>query len=287
MATWQHQTERRSAAAPSGPSDAPLVEFGSNSERAGALGMQGILDGEMRQDGVMRGIVDGDGPAWTREAPENDWGTGGSQSVLQPGGPVTEMDRQLAWGNENAVAWQEAMAQAGPVAPELPQPATAQLGTVDYYTFRAKDFARRHPDLPVPDYYLDYGRKYCWRFSEELFPQLSDAGKVWCIETRMNLQLAIEARLLADPGAFDALEAAPGALRAFAFDTHPQAYLDAGLADLPVTDLVRISLTPDMEDLATLAGALQATRAGLGVAEEWWHDLGDESGGTPASAQVA
>jgi hypothetical protein len=276
MATWQHQQQWASDVTATTTGSAPLVDYGSNSARASGLSEQG----------VMRDLVDGEGPAWSREPAENGWGTGGSQSVLQPGGPVSEMDRQLAWQNPNAEAWKEAHDAAGPIAADLPQPAVDQLGTVDYYVFRAHDFARRHPELPAPDYYLEYGKKYCWRFSEELFPQLSDAGKVWCIKTRMNLQLAIESRLLAGPAAFDALESKPGALRAYAFDTHPQAYLDAGLADLPIADLVRISLTPDMEDLATMAGAIQAARAGLGVAKEWWHDL-EEDEGTGTEAQVA
>lgn len=257
MVTWQRPTLYQPSPPVTATTTTSSADYGSNAA----------------QQDTMRGIVDGTGPDWQREPTPTGWGNGGSQSVLREG-PETEMDRQLRWQNGNAMAWQQQSQAVGPVAANLPQPASSDLlGTVEYYDFRARDFSRRHPGAEVPDYYLGYGRKYCFRFSEVLFPQLSDAGKRWCISTRMNLQLAIEQRLLNGPAAFDTLEVKPGALRAYAFDTHPDAYLDAGLADLPIADLVAISLTPDMEDLATLAGAIQAAKAGAGVAEDWAGDV--------------
>lgn len=43
----------------------------------------------------------------------------------------------------------------------------------------------------------------------------------------------------------------------FAFESHPDAYLDGGLAGLPLNDLVMIGMTPDLSDLATRDGVSQ------------------------------
>lgn len=147
----------------------------------------------------------------------------------------------------------------------LPRPMT-KLGGTDYYRLRAEDFKRRHPDLPVPTYYMGYGDKYVNRFTDELYPKLSPVGKEWLLKARLNLQVAIEARLKQDPVAFDRLERDDDAFLEFAYDTHPKAYLDAGLEKLPLKDLVRIGMTPDTRDLATLNGLEQVVEVAAGLA---------------------
>jgi hypothetical protein len=163
----------------------------------------------------------------------------------------------------------------------LPPPAPASvMGTTDYYRWRYDDYVRRHPNgPPPPDYYLDYGEKYAKRFTNELRPKLSPEGKAWLDRARLNLQEAIERERARDPAAFAELEEDADAFRQFAYDTHADAYWNAGLADLPISDLVRIGLTPDIKDLFTKAGLGQvadiaarlvaeyARRAGKSVTE--------------------
>lgn len=133
-------------------------------------------------------------------------------------------------------------------------------GDLDYYQRRHADFERRNPGMEPPDYYLAYGDKYIQRFNDEVRPELSPEGQAWLDRTRVNLQKAIEDKRFEDPQAFAELERNPDAFRKFAYDSHVKAYLDAGLADLPVEDLVRIGLTPDMSDLFNQAGLEQAVR---------------------------
>lgn len=117
-----------------------------------------------------------------------------------------------------------------------------------------------------PDYYLCYGYKYAMRFTNELFPELSPRGKTWLITARLNLQLAIEQRLLRDPEEFAALERSPDDFRDFCFGSHAVAYLDAGLANLPLGDLALIGTTPDIGDLFTTAGMAQVVEVAFGIA---------------------
>lgn len=160
--------------------------------------------------------------------------------------------RSLVW----AVAL--ALLAAGTAAAQdaLPAPCPAE-GGLDYYRCRARDAAGRRPGEPVPPYYLEYGDRYARRFTEETRPLLSPAGQRWLDRTRRLLQEAIEARRARDPAGFAALEAdGPGFLD-FAYATHPAAYFDAGLAGLPVRDLLLIGTTPDVQDLLTARGLSQ------------------------------
>lgn len=133
------------------------------------------------------------------------------------------------------------------------EPAAIETGTLDYYEQRAQDYERRHPGEEAPDYYREYGDKYVNRF-EELKDELSPAGDRFVDETRQNLQDALEELRQEDPEAFARLEEDPEALRDFAFETHSQAYLDGGLADLPASDLLTIATTPDLQDTLTPEG---------------------------------
>ncbi|HEY9899582.1 MAG TPA: hypothetical protein V6D00_10415 [Pantanalinema sp.] len=165
----------------------------------------------------------------------------------------------------DALKLSSALAQASvPVSPP-PHP-MAKLGGTDYYRARYEDFQRRHPGMEAPSYYLNYGEKYAKRFTEELAPKLSPAGQAWLAQARLNLQVAIEARLKADPRAFDQLELDDEAFKQFAYDTHPEAYLSAGMERLPLKDLVRIGLTPDTKDLFTVMGLEQVAEVAAGLA---------------------
>jgi uncharacterized protein YqjF (DUF2071 family) len=141
------------------------------------------------------------------------------------------------------------------------------FGKADYYQARHDDFVVRHDDLRPPDYYLGYGRKYFLRF-HELREKLSQAGKDWVDRTAKILQKLIEDARDEDLFGFDALECDPDAFKHFAYGTHPQAYLDGGIADLPPTDILKVAQAPDTEDLLTHDGLAQVVRTAMEVLRE-------------------
>jgi uncharacterized protein YqjF (DUF2071 family) len=88
--------------------------------------------------------------------------------------------------------------------------------------------------------------------------------------TARELQLAIEKRRIQGPQAFDALERDSAAFLKFAYATHPVAYVDAGLAALPLHDVLLVLATPDVHDLLTEDGLLQVVRTAIDLAKQ--HD---------------
>lgn len=171
-----------------------------------------------------------------------------------------------------------AEATAATVAPStLPHPLPGSVGTVGYYADRQSDFVSRYPAAPPspPSYYMGYGNKYAHRFTTVLLPKLSAKGQAWIWKTFRLLQLAIEDRLNANPSAFDTLEKDDAAFKKFAYDTHPRAYLDGGLHELPPTDLARIAATPDLGDIMTLDGVAQILKTAGGIVPQWAGDAKD------------
>jgi hypothetical protein len=130
-------------------------------------------------------------------------------------------------------------------------------GGLDYYRCRADDHERRHPALEPPSYYMSYGDRYMRRFTFHTRPLLSPTGQVWLDDVREGLQGAMEEHRAADPVAFARLERDPEAFLDFAYDTHPAAYMEAGLSQLPLRDLVLIGSTPDAQDLLSKRGRAQ------------------------------
>jgi hypothetical protein len=59
-----------------------------------------------------------------------------------------------------------------------------------------------------------------------------------------------------------ALELDDDTFKAFAFKTHPLAYLDGGLADLPVEDLAKITAQPNIQEWADIRTWEQAVDSG-------------------------
>jgi hypothetical protein len=166
------------------------------------------------------------------------------------------------------------MAEA--LATRLPSP-IAPTGSLDYYAQRHADFTNRYADtgLTAPDYYLGYGDKYIGRFSHEVAPLLSDAGRVWLVDVRERLQVAVEDERERGPAAFDALERDSAAFRTFAFDSHPECYWAAGLGDLPFADLLTIGLTPDTPDLLSFDGLGQVADIASRLLGAWGKDALD------------
>jgi hypothetical protein len=119
-----------------------------------------------------------------------------------------------------------------------------------------------------PSYYVSYGYYYCSNYGAKLYPRLSAQGKAWLNGARWYLQKYMEQGLEQNmkDGTIDMTSAKPGngsftmavpqyelelddeTFKTFAFNTHPLAYLDGGLADLPVGDLAKIVMQPNLEE---------------------------------------
>jgi hypothetical protein len=133
--------------------------------------------------------------------------------------------------------------------PRVPADLSHLVGTLGYYRARYRDFAGREPYRSPPDYYLVYGEKYARRFTQVLRPKLSRFGQRWVDRTFELLQEAIETRRRRDPAGFAVLERDGAAFRSFAFETHADAYVSAGVCFLPQSDQMRIMATPDVLDV--------------------------------------
>jgi hypothetical protein len=144
-----------------------------------------------------------------------------------------------------------------------------RYGSLHYYRFRNRDFLERNPSLSPPDYYLSYGDKYIRRFTFSTRPALTAAGRAWLERTRALLQAFIEEAIVSDPAGFALLETDGAAFRAFAFSTHPDAYWEAGLAELPIRDLLLILFTPDVADLLSDEGRAQTRDIELRLLSDW------------------
>jgi len=136
-----------------------------------------------------------------------------------------------------------------------------------------------------PVYYVSYGYYYCSTYSEKLSPRLSSVGKKWLNNARLNLQKNIEVGIyqnmrgssiavpcLRYPNRSASLSAPQYELeiesdrfKRFAFDTHVPAYLDAGLADLPIADLLKIGGQPNIEEWLDKDTWKQAIDSGVEV----------------------
>ena len=144
-----------------------------------------------------------------------------------------------------------------------------------YYQKRHDDYVFRHSccksKSSPPDYYLDYGLKYCEKFTQETYPKLSPQGQQWLKKARCNLQIRMEKGLQNKPE----LESSSEKFRKFAFDTHPKAYLDAGLADLSPKDWFYISTTPELKEWLKPETWQQAIETGTGVAGKKIKDISE------------
>lgn len=140
-----------------------------------------------------------------------------------------------------------------------------------------------------PDYYISYGYYYCSNYGKKLMPKLTPAGQDWLRSGRRLLQVNMEYGLRDNMNgpliyipckrypnrsvAFNfeqrKLELNNAAFRKFAFDTHVPAYLDAGLADLPVSDLAGIGGQPNIEEWTDGATWKQAIDSGVEVGKDW------------------
>ncbi|TBU88435.1 hypothetical protein [Phytopseudomonas dryadis] len=136
-----------------------------------------------------------------------------------------------------------------------------------------------------PDYYVSYGYYYCSTYGTRLRPRLSAEGQDWLDTARWHLQSNIEDglgdnmdgeeivivcrrypnRTVDFPFPQYELEVNPDEFKTFAFKTHVPAYLDAGLADLPISDLVKIGGQPNIEEWLDRDTWEQAIESGVEV----------------------
>jgi hypothetical protein len=135
---------------------------------------------------------------------------------------------------------------------------------------RHGNFMMRHVgcEHKPPSYYVSYGYYYCSTYGAKLYPKLSPEGQAWLQKARWHLQKNMEdglnKNMMGDlirmssqkpgNGSFKMmvpqyeLELDDDMFKAFAFRTHPLAYLDGGLADLPVSDLAKITAQPNIQE---------------------------------------
>ena len=180
-----------------------------------------------------------------------------SKAPTKPKPPAEEAAKALLAGDRLLLANAPAASKARPT-PIPPD------GNLDYYRKRHMDFQARYPDKTPPSYYLGYGDVYVRRFTEVLSPELSKQGQDWLVQARKNLQTAIEDELARNPG----IELDDEAFTAFAYDTHSSSYLDAGLTDLPIADLIRVAVTPNLSDTLNAKGIKVITETAAIVAED-------------------
>ena len=168
-------------------------------------------------------------------------------------------------------------------------------GSCNYYQVRYDDYQRRHAShinkgcckpkdemhysikegysyktgqkiggCVAPDYYLNYGLKYCTAFKEETYEELSYDGKGWLLDVLKNLQIfmekgVVDKKYLAKLNVaynirhdlpsnitkfYTGIECRNDDFRDFAFATHPDAYNPKVMQTLPCSDLILIANTP-------------------------------------------
>jgi hypothetical protein len=146
-----------------------------------------------------------------------------------------------------------------------------------------------------PSYYVSYGYYYCSHYGAELFPKLSSAGQAWLRSARWHLQNNMEDGLNQNmrAGAIRIHSRKPGnggfsmdvpkymlelkdeTFIEFAFKTHPLAYLDGGIAHLPLTDLYSIMRQPKLQEWGSWGTYQQVGSTTIGSIKTWASDASD------------
>lgn len=143
-----------------------------------------------------------------------------------------------------------------------------------------------------PSYYVSYGYYYCSTYGAKLYPRLSQQGQAWLRSARWYLQKYMELGLMQNmigdeiaitsekPGNGSVTISAPqyeleigdNTFKSFAFKTHPIAYLDGGLADLPLSDLAKVAAQPNIQEWADRRTWEQAIDSGKVVLPKMIND---------------
>lgn len=132
-----------------------------------------------------------------------------------------------------------------------------------------------------------YGYKYCVVFTIYLTPKLSNEGKKWLKQARYYLQQYMEEGLKYETfnskynkrfnekvkiKTLKNVELTEGWFQEFAFATHPDAYLDAGLINLSIGDKIEVGLTPDLKEWMSTGTWEQAWYVGREQLKKWKDD---------------
>lgn len=137
-----------------------------------------------------------------------------------------------------------------------------------------KQAYKKNKKFVIPKPEDSYGYKYCAKFTNELMPRLTPSGKKWLAKAKNDLQAFMEKGVVdmnyisEHNNAFNEdnfmsngkikeskleefykdLELNNANFQKFAFATHPDAYNPNIMSSLPVTDLIKILLTPDFKE---------------------------------------
>jgi hypothetical protein len=107
------------------------------------------------------------------------------------------------------------------------------------------------------------------KFSKETAPILSAKGKIWLGRARYKLQIAIENKLKNAPN----IELDADKFADFAFETHTDAYWDAGLSEVDLLDLIHIGFTPDFSEWIDERSRVQAYDIAGKLVVHWTSDV--------------
>jgi hypothetical protein len=91
-------------------------------------------------------------------------------------------------------------------------------------------------------YFINYGEKYCKRFSEKTNQKISEKGNVWLNKTLVCLQQAVVG--FCDKNSCSNCEK----IRELAYTSHADCYTKSGLCYLNPYDLFLIGVTPDIKN---------------------------------------
>lgn len=142
-------------------------------------------------------------------------------------------------------------------------------------------------DKGTPIVRESYGYKYCVVFSNYLTPKLSESGKKWLKQARYYLQQYMDEGLKTEmfiskynkkfneklrTKTLKNVELDTGWFQEFAFATHPDAYLDAGLVNLSIADKIEVGLTPDLKEWMSTGTWEQAWYVGKEQLAKWKND---------------
>jgi RHS repeat-associated protein len=118
------------------------------------------------------------------------------------------------------------------------------LGRCEFYDALYNNYIELNgcSSLNASNYFIAYGKKYCERFNTWTFDKLSKNGQGWIKATTIALQRAI---LTIE----NINELGPEEIAEKAFRSHVDSYMDSGLGELPLSDLVYVGLTPDIAEL--------------------------------------
>ena len=138
--------------------------------------------------------------------------------------------------------------------PVRPADCSSSYGKPEYYERRYTDYVKRYKKEDNSIYYIEYGLYYCNKFLDlKSSGKMSVEGNKWIDKTLLLLQEKLEKQIQSNPALEDNIDL----LEAAAFKTHPEAYIEGGILQLPIMDKLRIVETIRWKDLTSKLGREQ------------------------------